>query len=77
MKMSHMLADSHTELVEMADKIGVDRKWIQHEGKGRHREHFDIAMSKRKLAIEQGAIEVEYGKGLKDLITRLMIVQDG
>lgn len=54
--MCHMLADTHEELVEMADKIGVNRKWIQHEGTPR--EHFDVCQSKRALAIQHGAIEV-------------------
>lgn len=56
MKMCHMLADSRVELLAMVDKIGVDRKWIQH--KGSYREHFDIAASKRKLAIDNGAIVI-------------------
>jgi hypothetical protein len=55
MKMCHMLADSVAELLAMADKIGVDRKWFQ----ALSHPHFDIAMSKRKLAIEHGAIEVD------------------
>lgn len=54
MKMCHMYADSHEELVAMADAIGVARKWIQHPG---HpvKEHFDIALSKKKLALAFGA----------------------
>lgn len=56
MKMSHLIADSTEELLAMVDKIGVDRKWIQHAGK--KDEHFDISMSKRKLAIENGTIAV-------------------
>lgn len=61
MKMCHMIADSTDELLAMADLIGVDRKWIQKAG--RHDEHFDIAMSKRRIAVEAGAIEVS----MKDL----------
>ena len=61
MKMSHLMADTHEELVEMADKIGVQRKWIQYEGQGRYREHFDIAKGKRELAIKHGAEPIEYG----------------
>lgn len=54
MKMSHLIADSTAELLEMVDKIGVQRKWIQ--DKGTNLEHFDIAMGKRELAIKYGAI---------------------
>lgn len=53
MKMSHMVADTTKELVDMAAKIGVARKWIQDEGT--FKEHFDICMSKRELAIKHGA----------------------
>lgn len=53
MRMCHMLADSTDELLAMVDRIGVARKWIQDAGT--HREHFDIALSKRALAIEAGA----------------------
>lgn len=56
MIMCHMGADTREELDAMADKIGVARKWIQHEGT-RH-EHYDICMSKRALAVQHGAIEV-------------------
>jgi hypothetical protein len=56
MKMSHMWADTHEELITMANKIGVALKWIQYPG---HpiKEHFDIALSKKKLALENGAIQ--------------------
>ena len=53
MKMCHMFADSREELDAMADRIGVDRKWIQKPGDVR--EHYDIAKSKRALAIQYGA----------------------
>ncbi len=53
LKLCHMLADTSEELLAMADRIGVDRKWIQ--SPGTHREHFDIALSKRALAIAAGA----------------------
>lgn len=56
MKMCHMIADSTEELLAMADKIGVQRKWLQKPG--RHDEHFDIALTKRRLAVEAGAVEV-------------------
>ena len=56
MKMCHMIADSSEELLAMADQIGVARKWIQKAGTPN--EHFDIALSKRRLAVEAGAVEV-------------------
>jgi len=56
MVMCHMSADTHQELVEMADRIGVQRKWIQYPGT--HREHFDVCESKRALAVMYGAEEV-------------------
>lgn len=57
MIMCHMIADSTAELLQMVDKIGVQRKWIQYPGSPK--EHFDICLSKRTLAIKHGAIEIE------------------
>lgn len=57
MKMCHMTADTHDELVAMADKIGVQRKWIQY--RGTWKEHFDICKAKRALAIQHGAVELD------------------
>lgn len=56
MIMCHMMADSTEELLDMADKIGVQRKWIQ--SKGTAKEHFDICLSAKKKALAVGAIEV-------------------
>jgi len=56
MVMCHMIADTTEELLVMADKIGVQRKWIQDAGT--YQEHFDICKEKRELAIKAGAIEV-------------------
>ena len=56
MKMCHMIADTDEELHAMADRIGVQRKWFQKPGTaGRH---YDIAMSKRGLAVAAGAVEI-------------------
>lgn len=66
MIMCHMLADTEEELHEMADKIGILRKW--HQYPGTYKSHYDISLIKKKLAIENGAIEVtrkEIGKILK------------
>ena len=57
MIMCHMLADTTEELLSMADRIGVARKWLQKAGQAE--EHFDIAKSKRALAVQHGAVEVD------------------
>jgi hypothetical protein len=51
MKMSHMISDNETELHEMANKIGIARKWYQGD-------HYDISMSKRAEAVRLGAVEI-------------------
>lgn len=69
MIMCHMWADSLHELCEMADKIGLQRKWIQghpvlSHGKAKRASwvHFDIALRTRAKAVKAGAIETDkYG----------------
>lgn len=63
MIMCHLWADTLEELFEMADAIGVQRKWLQgHQELSlpRYRKaswvHFDVALSKKALAIKRGAI---------------------
>lgn len=56
MVMCHMLADSREELNQMADRIGVARKWIQNTST--HREHYDICLAKRRMAVAAGAKEI-------------------
>lgn len=58
MKMCHMLADNTSELLKMADQIGVDRRWIQKPGTPG--EHFDICQAKRITALENGANEISH-----------------
>ena len=53
MVMCHMIADTETELHAMADKIGVARRWYQ-------RDHYDICLSKRALAVRNGAQEITW-----------------
>lgn len=65
MFMCHMIADSTDELLEMADRIGIQRKWIQDAGE--RREHFDVCKSKRLVAIRCGAIPVTS----RELVERL------
>ena len=54
--MCHMIADTSEELLAMADKIGVSRKWLQEPGTAG--EHFDIAKSKRARAVRCGARQI-------------------
>lgn len=49
--MCHMIADTEEELHAMAERIGVTRNWYQ-------RDHYDIAMSKKKLALAAGARQI-------------------
>ncbi len=56
MIMCHMIADTKEELLQMADKIGVNRKWIQKEGTWK--EHFDVSAGAKARAIEFGAIPI-------------------
>lgn len=58
MKMCHMIADTEAELLAMADRIGVARKWRQ--GIPGRDDHFDIALTKRALAVAAGAIEIRW-----------------
>lgn len=67
MVMCHMVADTEEELLSMADRIGVARRW--HQKPGTARSHFDICRSKRALAIEAGAVAVtqrELGRMIRE-----------
>lgn len=55
MVMCHMWADTHDELLAMADRIGVQRKWLQQPPKASW-VHFDISLGMKARAISAGAI---------------------
>jgi hypothetical protein len=55
MKMCHMVADTLEELHAMADAIGIQRRWFQNDP---DHPHYDIAQSKRALAVQHGAVEI-------------------
>ncbi len=65
MIMCHMWADDLAELYAMVDRIGVQRKWLQRPpglglpGMDASWVHFDIASTKRVLAVRHGAIETD------------------
>jgi hypothetical protein len=58
MKMCHMIADTPAELHAMADRIGIKRRWFQAPPKASFW-HYDIAKSKRALALAAGAIDCD------------------
>lgn len=59
MVMCHMFSDeSIDELKQMARKIGVNPKWIQHLGVPGKAVHFDICKSYRAKAIKAGAVHL-------------------
>lgn len=56
MTMCHMLADTTGELLAMAARIGVSRRWLQKPATAK--EHFDICRAKRDAAVRAGAMEI-------------------
>ena len=68
MVMCHMGADTVEELHAMADAIGVQRKGFQNHGRF---SHYDIAKSKRKQAVEMGAVEVSKREFVQRLRVRM------
>jgi hypothetical protein len=56
--MCHMIADTPEELHAMADHIEVARRWFQEPPKASFW-HYDIAQSKRALAIGAGALDCD------------------
>jgi hypothetical protein len=67
MLMCHMLADSPDELHEMADRLGIARKWYQRDAST---PHYDLPKDKRAEAIAAGALEVDR-RGMVAVIRRI------
>lgn len=64
---SHLTADTPEELHKFAAKLGLLRRWFQHEGT--HRFHYDVTATKRLEAISLGAKAVtwrEFSKLIAD-----------
>lgn len=59
MVMCHMFADTLAELHEMAAAIGMDRAWFQPLSFP----HYDVSLSRRALAVQRGAVEVDRRHG--------------
>lgn len=55
MVMCHMWADTLDELLAMADRIGVQRKWLQQPPKASW-VHFDVSLAKKRQALAAGAV---------------------
>lgn len=66
MIMCHMVADTLAELHEMADRIGMRREWFQPISYP----HYDLSLTRRRAAVEAGAIEVDR-RGLGEVLRRL------
>lgn len=58
MIMCHLVADTSDELHAMADRIGVDLRWVQYPGT--YKEHYDICLSMRAKAVRAGASEITW-----------------
>ena len=67
MVMCHMVADTDEELHAMADAIGLQRRW--HQKPDSPHSHYDIAQSKRALAVKLGAVKIDR-RQLGELIQR-------
>lgn len=52
----HMLADDEVALHDVAARIGIKREY--HEGPPDHTSHYNIAQTKRALAVKAGAVEI-------------------
>lgn len=55
MIMCHMWADTLDELLAMADRVGVQRKWLQQPPKASW-VHFDISLGVKAKALAAGAV---------------------
>lgn len=67
MIMFHMASDSQDpeELHQMADKLGIRRKWFQNKGTDSLTPHYDICKSKKVAALKLGATEMYDGDIIK------------
>lgn len=75
MLMAHLVADTHDELMRMAARLNLNPDWIQ--SPGTPREHFDVSLRKRDLAVRHGAVEVSSRDIVRILRERKMDVYMG
>lgn len=62
----HMLCTDIEELHWMATKIGLKPEWFQ----DKTFPHYDVQKRKRELAIQNGAVEIEFGHIPEDVLMR-------
>lgn len=65
---SHLLADDTDELLDFADRLGIDAVWLQHPDT--HKEHFDVTEPTRLHALRLGATPLAYPRGTAALLAR-------
>lgn len=66
MIMCHMVADTVSELHDMAAAIGMRQAWFQPKSFP----HYDVSLSRREVAVGLGAVEVTQ-RGIVGVIRRL------
>lgn len=64
---SHLMADTHQELMDFAAEMGLRPEWLQFEGT--YREHFDLTEPKRLQALHLGAVPITYPHGTGRILT--------
>lgn len=64
-RMSHMIADTRSELDAMAENLDLAERWKQKPGE--QKEHFDVTENYRRSAIFYGAKEIT----VRELVTKL------
>lgn len=64
---SHLVADSHEELVQIGHRLRLSTAWMQKRGTAR--EHFDVTSAVRRRAIALGAFPVDY-LGMQTVLQR-------
>ena len=65
---SHLVADTSDELHTFARRLGLRLEWVQYPD--HPREHYDLTESKREKAILFGAVEIDYPRGIAEVIAK-------
>lgn len=62
----HMFSYDVEALHEFAARIGMKRAWFQ--GPPKHKPHYDLVPTRRKLAVRLGAVELDYAEPRDSLV---------